>query len=448
MAIRVSRIGLQVAGYWQRLGRVVPASPGSIFSSLYRNNWVSNVSIERAWMTDVTMSHSGLAEERWSLRSRPLLTQTTQFTGLSQNDSANLLIHLARQSQHGNPTPIYSDRTKLSSAYSGGSRIFCDASHRRFFPGQRIAIVPTDWGTVSITGVHAPTEYALISSVTDTHIDLEGPLLSSSGYEIGSWIFPLFDSEPVLNIGYDRTTRQIIDGTITWVEKSGLSTIPSLTNSTHVTVPSFSQYDGLPILDSTMNGSIAGRVTREGTTLSSGRASRTSVFGKINRFGIEAEFKMISRLDWWRLASFFDEVKGRMGAFWLVNPQRLWDLVSIQSSTVFRVRKTHYYYVFDPTLSDSTDGKPPWLEWFSIVQDDGTVSISKIASVAEVSQDIWDITVSDSLPITNVSRVTAAHRSRFVEDTMKENWFTLDIVTTKLSMTEVLTEQSISIPNI
>ena len=445
--LRVTRVGFQVGGFIKEDARVIPVPDSTLLNSFHRNNWLTNVVIERAWQTDVTMSQSTLAEERWGLRSRPVMTQRAQLTGLSQNESADLLMHFARLAQHGCPTPLYPDRTRLTQVYSTGNRIYCDTTHRRFFIGQRVSIVPRDWGVVSVSGTYTPVEYALISSVTSTYLDLVDPLSSSTGYQVGSWVYPLFDAHPILRVDYNRSTRQIIDGVLSWTEVSGASTIPSVLQTPSGTPETFVYHDGLPIFDMTMNGTILGSVVREGAAFVSGRGGSTSVHGPTSRLTIDAEFKLVTRANWWRMASFFDLVQGRAFPFWFVNPQRLWELDSVQSSTKFRVKRTHFYYMFDPTSGASLN-EPTWLQWFALVETDGTVHISKILDVEEVTQDTWDITVSDALPTSGIKRITAAHKSRLGEDYIEENWYTFGTVTTRLSLMEVLNEKTVSITNL
>jgi hypothetical protein len=404
--------------------------------------------MERAWQTDVTRGFDSSAEERWSLRERPVITQTVQLTGMDQNSSADLLTTFARYGQHAQPAPIYSDRTKLTQEYSSGNRLFCDTTYRRFFLGQRIAVASRSWGVQNVGGAYALAEYATIKAITDTYIDIDNPLLSVDPYSIGSLVYPLFDSEPVLNISYDRVTRGIIDGAVTWIERSAQSTLPSLLSSPHVALPVFALHEGLPIFDAKMNGQISGAVTRSGTRFQSGRGSVIDIQGELSHFNITADLRFIDRVSWWRLTSFFDTVRGRTYPFWFVNPQRLWELLSVQSTTVFRVARTHYWQVFDPTASVSSDGKPSWLNHFALVENDGTVNISTIVSVAEISKDVWDITVADPLPTSNVRRITAAHKARFDSDVLSDEWITFDVVTTQMSMMQLHDEMEVVITNL
>jgi hypothetical protein len=96
----------------------------------------------------------------------------------------------------------------------------------------------------------------------------------------------------------------------------------------------------------------------------------------------------------------------------------------------------------------SSDGKPSWLNHFALVENDGTVNISTIVSVAEISKDVWDITVADPLPTSNVRRITAAHKARFDSDVLSDEWITFDVVTTQMSMMQLHDEMEVVITNL
>ena len=145
MALRISNLTFDVISKAPEVVTPQPLPPSTPI--YFPANWVQNVRIETSFLTDATQSKETMAEERWSLLSRP----TRKITASLLVDGKEAIEAMALSYQRfcsispeaAIPFPLYCDISYSTAAMTldtpSGFRIVpCDTSFRRLFLGQRI----------------------------------------------------------------------------------------------------------------------------------------------------------------------------------------------------------------------------------------------------------------------------------------------------------------------
>ena len=382
---------------------------------LPENNWEGGVEVETIYLTDVTVSES-LAEDRMSLRTRPVRRISNRFTGMSQEKSKQILMSLARKGSNRLVYPIFSDKAKLTSAYTASaSTISCPTSHRRFYTGARILI--TEEGGMAITVIRGIGSEALT-------ID---PV--SSSFSPDARVYPLIDCEIDLASTLNNITDYHVEIDFNAYEVSGLSALPSTTPS------ATQQFKNYPVMTVPVNwafGQTTGMV-RAGARANFDRSTVVITHGPRPQHQFNCEFLSLSRGDLWEILNFFDTRKGRARAFWVLSYMTLWELSAVTTKTI-TVNK-------GVNLEDIDD----FIGHIGIVKKDGTHILATVANVEDIGNDFLITTVEDlpSLSVSDIQLITSAHLVRYTNDSMVERWTTDETCETSFQLIELLDETDV-----
>lgn len=431
---RVTRQTLEVLG--SNIGTVRARDVGTLYPPFIRNDWSEPVAVTTSWATDLTRAKSNLAEDAKSLRTRPTLSVSARTLGTDLSESFEQVLARSRATQSLAPMPLYSDRSEITAPVGGGRVIPCDTFYRRFYPGQRVALTSGEFDRVSIGGNFGHVEYGIVSEVTSRGLVLEDTTLGP--WRAQDWVYPMLDCLPVLESSGSLLTDYYAEADIEFVEEGGQSAMPPTWRGYPEHLYSF--HEGLPVVYfNEWNEEPRLSVVRPGRIAPSGKGQIADADG--DRPLLQWEFSVLSttRREAWELLQLFDGCRGRGRQFWLVNPLTIFEVVG-QSSTFVTISQVDYRQVLE-------EG---WITHIAIQLSDGRNLVRPIESVTEIGSS-WRINFSEpytpggATPI----RVTSAHRVRFSEDSLTQNWITDEVVETPVSMTETRNSDSnVSIANL
>ena len=130
---------------------------------------------------------------------------------------------------------------------------------------------------------------------------------------------------------------------------------------------------------------------------------------------------------------FFDSRRGRRGSFWHIDQENIWRVSSI--SGVFL--EIFEFGDFDAFSED--------FDYIGIQTLDNKYYVRKVITIQELA-NTFRITVDEAWPSLDPSeiwRISRARLSRFVKDTLQENWHTSEYVEIPTEIQEILAESDV-----
>ncbi len=431
-SVRATRVGAEI---FARIFGQTPFTPLELEASdLFIANWRDGVTIDSTWSTDITLADKSGAEERTGLIDRPYRIEEVTLTGLDK-DQTNRLVTLANRHGEGRlPAPIYCDHSRVT-APSGGTVIFCDTQHRRFFGGGRILI--HGWTRTDGRLRPAGAEYAFIDQVTPTALVLQEPL--TKVFDRGDRVFPAIDAE--VNLAQDVAvhTDVVHEMRLRIHEVIGQSALPSTVVDGNP--PNAPIHDGFPVLVAPVDWSVQVyvRAAREGDQNELGRGVISKLRGDRPRMEYAAQYQALLRSQSWRLLEFFDSRRGRVEPFWFVAHGSIWQPIAVG----------RFHIDVIPVTTELVHQQKFFRYVALSLRDSGTVYLRAIDELRELDADTWRIEFASPLPtisLANVRRVTSGHFVRFTSDTLRERWSDDEKVAVSLGMIDLHEETEVSIP--
>jgi len=421
--VRNTRVGIQVATSapaapteWE----VYPLDLPDDLPEFFLHNWATAVRLTTPWQTDVQSSMDTASEERVGLVTRPTRTVVARFSGLAPEQAAQIQVDLRRRSGERMPFPLYCDHSRITSDDSG-ALVACNTRYRRFFRGQRVAVV--NW--TSDRQLDSP-QFSRIEEVLPAQLTL----VDSVTRVEGGRVYPLIDAEVMLESSpLLHAEGGPVDVEVVAQEVAGRSALPGLGDS----VTGFQTYNGSPVilLGANWEGGLEQGVVRPGERYAAGRTDVVEAKGDRARHSHSYPFVATTREDAWEAIRLFDVCRGRAGTMWLVPFSSTIRLSEFVSPNIVKVYK-------DQPLS--------WMESYvttlGAVLTSGATTLAPVGSIAD-GGTTWDITLGrgmfPSAPSV-IKRVEPACLVRFEKDALVENWVVDEVCEMKLQFLDLLNE--------
>ncbi|MFG0319868.1 MAG: hypothetical protein ACF8XB_21530 [Planctomycetota bacterium JB042] len=428
--MRATTERIEVASKVEQTPSLTPLALPSVLPNLLLNNWAEvGVVCRSSYLTDVSPGVDGDSEERQGLRSRPAREVSFRTTAMTQEAGAKAHLNLARMTAHRTPGPLLCDITRVSVA-SSGTTVTCPTSHRRFFVGGRVAVAEVR------DGEPFNIQYGTIETVNPGSLVLSDAL--SGSYPKGSIVVPLIDSEISLTGGFRaRTDRRGFEAQITLEEPAGAHALPP----THGLSPDATgqTYRGLPVVRPEPNWvrPVGASIVRDGSRVDLGRASIVFPRGSRPKFAYSYSAEM-DREEWWNLLQLWDSRRASAYPFFLISPLTLFVPVEVATDRV------------DVPATGNLEDLQDFLEFVVLETDENEPIIREVESFTDQG-DRYRIVFDEPIPplsVPDIKRLTSAHHSRFVQDTLEESWITDNRVRVDLDTIEVVGRDPVVLENI
>lgn len=425
MSLRVTKFGVEI------LGRAYPpviADPASntVFPLISESNWRGEFGVETIWQTAISRSQSTGAEEREGLVTRPTRILNTLISGLDRTETTRMLANAFSMAGSNYPAAIYSDYTIAITAST--SNIECETHHRRLFPGQRVAVLPSDY---SLRSDFTQAQLGVIATVTADGITLVDPLAVSCA--IGDIILPLVDARISLSQELDAITDGVAEWEQVCIELSGASTLPALAeeDARHL---GFVYYLGYPVFRHNINwrDDVKVGVARDGSVSQSGTTEIATPDGSAAYFTFAASIEEYDRKTVWNTARFFDSRRGRLHPFWAANPLVLFEVTSVVATSpngIIRVK-----------AATSSAHLTDMIEHVSISYVTGAQAEYAIDTMSDEAGGVIEITLLGAIETDAIEELTSLHLCRFDQDNLKQAWITDQVCKFELAWRSLLDE--------
>ena len=431
--LRVHRVSYSVLGR----SSIPSPTPIALASELhfFLHNWVSQVTIETSYTTDVFRSPRDGAEERTSKSQRPERILEISWLRSTEDEIRELLRQLRRLSAENIQIPLYPDDTLVTGSWvAADSTVTCDTRAKRFFAGGRVVLYPRDLTHISDTQAIVRT----ISSLTGgslTFTEALGVGASASTYNV----VPLLDCEIILEPSSVMRTDLVGDVSLTVREIHGSNALPPLATGN----PDGAQVrNGYPVFETDPDWSNGLKVSylRYGAEQRTGLRLVPTVDSTRAVLTQEWNLGPLVRAEYGFIAGFFDSRRGRGRAFWVIDRHDTFSMISNLSNTIFVTPKGSFEE-FEKVWTETSAGA-------GIVLNDGTTYVVKVFSVNN-NGSTWSLTlaVGQSLPIldaTQITRFSRARLSRFSTDVIREVWRTTGICEITLDTIETPNEKEVT----
>jgi hypothetical protein len=325
--------------------------------------------------------------------------------------------------------PLYSDQIVTTAPNTAGqpapvgATIYADAGNRRFFRGGRIAALLPD-GTV---------EFATLQTANGT---LQTADELDQAWPVDTVIYPLMDVQPLTEPDMRLVTAEVAEVTLRVIEAPGESKLLP----TSADFPSSAvRYEGYPLFafEADWTSPIENGYQRPSKASQVGRGQFVDVEGErpvrtLNFATVGVRADMEPMLDW------FEAARGRYRAFWAVDIDSSVDalLVSPGGTYIEFSKEVNTYAEF---IGDFTH--------VGVVLLDGTHMISRVGTWTEESGG-YRAALTDALgdiALADVQRIAPARLMRFNTDETEEMWDTAGVVTSQVSLIEVINEEEVNL---
>lgn len=402
-------------------------------------NWKSSVQLETAYHSDVARAPLSGAQDRRSLNPRPTRTLKCELLGTDAGRSFATLLGLLNRSSVPGPVPIYCDETFLTVAMYGVGvdRVLeCPTRYRRFFRGQRIAILSPEW--INDPNLFGGYIFATIRQVLPDRLLVTVANSGQANFPADSIVYPTFDADVSLTQDASLVTDSVLRVSLEATERSGGSTLPGAWRGplspvlAHVNeAPGQKRWDSasIPLFDRPHDwaASVEIELFREGSQINLGKGSMPQPTHSKTGFRYGLRMGALSRKDFWDILRFFDWAKGRSKSFWMPHFKTPWKVlevatsyVRIQSPGTLGELNAFYRYV----LVDLEDPATP-----------GVFPFRQVREIYEISQNApGDYTISfipgkelDFAVPLGVAYVVPVSRMTLAEDVINEKWKTSEV---------------------
>ncbi len=405
---------------------------------LLLQNWVAQVDMESSWLTDVSQAYLTLAEQRRCLRTmKPRRQLTVTWLSMNRALAFRLQMHLLRSVSGPQQVPLYQDVTEVTEE-SGGTTLYCDTSHRRFFVGQQVVVH-------SFAHERAPTNIQVrtIAAVNEDSLDLSSGLVGT--YDEGDKVYPLLSCLTGLKVTGRAHTDAYYEVRAEFVEALGNDAVPA--SETDGNLPEgYEEHphpngEDYPVFHVQPDWSFAVSpgVQRIGRRLQVGRFEEVDVQGQAPGVLLDCTIGNFDREEFWGLLQFFDSRRGQLRPFWLGNP------LVVFSATGIGTTKVVVRAPAGGVLADAQE----FVKFVCIRLLDGTTYVREVdGGITQVGQT-WELAFQDeALPahsLAEVDSVTSAHLVRFSKDSFEESWVTDEHSTVSFSVEELHEEDEIQL---
>lgn len=391
---------------------------------LLQANWRTAVSLSTAWSTDVTVA-SSLSEERRALVERPYRTMEVLLSGMDQETSTRIMLAVMKAQDTRMRVPLYCDHSRVT-ADSSGTTLWCSTVDRRFHVGAMIVVHEWDQGRP----VNA--QHRQILTVLDDRLILTSALTGTIA--AGGRAYPTIDGEVSLEGAAKLLSDHHNEVLFKVVEATGESALPSSCESIPLRMQT---HDGHAILDLQYDfkGDIDVGFKREGRSYPQGRGKVVAVEGSRPQVRCTLPMRGLDRERSFALVQFFDAVRGRQRAFFLVMPDSTFSLVATSTSYV------------DVQAVGSAADVDAYVDYVAVVMRDGAVHLRGLDSVTD-NGSTFRLNLDTSLPAivdANVRKVTVARLVRMEEESQVEQWETDGHCSVSMSVVELLEEKDVDI---
>jgi hypothetical protein len=424
---RITRISFEIVARESLLPYVIPL-PLAAGHEIFLHNWVTALRLRSSYSTDISQSATNGSEARRALLAKPTRTMDLVWELEEQSRMDRLLVMLRKLTNERIAIPLYCDQKELDRDYlSTEDTLFFDTTQGRWFLGQRIAIVATDY-----RGSYLSHSLFLITDKQSDRLVLDN-ILGANLRASTTIILPMIDCEVVLRASMKKQKDCHGRVEMSVREVFGPSQLPPL----HSDIPVDAQtFNGIPIFTvepDWIEGVEVGR-DRQGREYQVGRTMRVSIQAARSRqthsFSLTG-----NRDDMWPIVEFFDTRMGRLRTFWLTDQEFIWDIAAFDVSGAF-------VSVFE--LGDFADFQAEFEGgWIGIVMKDGTVYVREAVTIQQILT-VFRITVDPVLPgsldINDVDHIARARVTRFESDELTEEWSHLCYMRTQLDFLEALEE--------
>lgn len=402
----------------------IPLTTGAEF---LLHNWASELEIENAYETAISISATEGAEERCGILLKPERTLTFKWSRSGQVDVDKVFRFLERATRAQLPFPLYSDATDVTtfaSATAGNATVLLNTTESRFFNGARVALLRLDHAYQIVS-----SEFYEILSRTGASLTFSTPLVAD--VPAGSIVVPMIDCEIVLEPQATETHGQLVEVSLSVLEVAGRSQLPAISTGSP---DGFSTYQGFPIfnVDPNWGSPVAHSYSRQGQSYKRGR--KTVVYATAERArGTEKYGISCNRTVAWGVLRFFDSRRGRLRTFFQVDQDYLWTVQSA-AGVFIEINKLGDFTEFQIALNPG---------WIGIVMEDGTAVVREVVTVQDLPSS-WRITVLDALPTIATPQIVRAARARKVRlasDALTEKWLHTGLFSTDWETLEALKEQ-------
>lgn len=414
---------------------VIPLALPTVLPNLLKANWVGTVSIENAFQVDVSASRETGAEDRRGLTDRQARQVDVTLTGMTQQESTELWMNIARMTGERTVLPLYPDQGLLT-ASSTGRFINVDTTKKRLFVGARVVVFDLSPGT----GHPNQVEYVTIVALSSTQIDLGTTPADQlqNTYAAGAFVFPLLDIEIALegNKGVHHTDNNF-GVSFQATEVVGPSALEVLVDGLPSGFPTYLGYPVLTIRENwgaTLESSV--RAIGDGYELGTGFVAEPA--GERPVFQHSLILTLLNRIEAWAGLSFMESRAGRLRPWWLVNPTTLFDATAITTTYV------------DVAAFGNIEDAQDFLQYIVIEKFTGDPIIRGVTSVA-VQGGGWRITfdaVITAPSLSAIRRTTSGHLVRNSKDAHTEVWHTNTVVEVSVQCEDLIDEADHAITGI
>lgn len=383
------------------------------------HNWAARVEMETRWETDVVPSASTDAESRRQILNSPQRFLEYSLQPTDSDETTRAFMSLARFATQDTITPIFQDIT-IVTASSSGTILNCDGSNRRFAPNFDLVILPADGGDFG------DAIRMTVASVGAGIINLTAALPST--VPAGSIVFPVMTTHQLVGSALTFATDNVAEQRARVLEKVSGGSIPA---SHPATIPAGTPtYLGFPIYTIEVDWIDTPEVTftRTGEFVGFGRDQTTEVSPAKGRWTMTILHTFCDRDEFNTLLQFFDSRRGRLLPLWAYSPMPFFQFLDIQT--------THVDVVENFDLADFSAS----IRHIAIVENDGTVTIREVQSIASFPGGIARITPDTNFPVisnADVYYVGMAMLCRFLEDVLRESWLNNEVCQTTTRFIEL-----------
>jgi hypothetical protein len=399
-------------------------------TDFFVHNWVSKLTMDTIFRTDVVTSTLTAAEERTVLLPRPYRTLRLAWTREGQEELDRLLVTLRRFTHHRMPIPLYQDETPLLQDIDAlDTTIYFDTTDGRFFQGGRIAIVELDHNHLPTGTVYYRRMQQVFGNraVIDSELNVDVDLTSYGGWSV----FPMMDCETLRKPRWRLRTDGIFEVKLEMREVYGASSLPPW----DADIPAgFEEHDDYPIfnLEPDWVKTPKAGLHHPGEDFSLGLSRVVYNIGDRPRTTADYFLRM-DRDDAKSYIKFMESRLGRARPFWEVDQETIWDVIGFSPTGDF---------IDFSTIGQFDDLEVPnWTQVGLIYED--TVYVRDVVSVQDLNA-IWRVTVDPQLPTTltmdGLLRFSRAHLVRNQKDSIRETWISTNVMETKYRTLEVLEE--------
>lgn len=434
--LRLHRFGIELLAR-SGVPNPVPLALGANIE-FFMHNWVDELTIETAYMTDVNRSPQTLAEERRSLIQRPERTLTLHWLRMDATEVYQLRRLLRRLTSENLQLPLYPDAIEVGADAPLGTEtdFTVNVENRRFYVGARVLFFETSKTYLAVGEVKT----GIITELTATQIKIDAAL--GVAVLANKWsVVPLIDCEILLDPQITWETAEVANVNLTVREFRGKNALPptslGLTSGFPVRL-------GRPVFEIEPNWIRGIRTTykRIGNEQRVGRRTVPLLDGTRYSQFQDWNLSPLERADWYRVMRMFDTRRGRGESFWAIDREFTWDL-ALTSSVFIDVVPFGTFADFNPDgiWTDSNIAA-------AIVMKDGEIHLAQINTVVD-NTSTWRLTlvggqtIDDPIDLTQVEYFAMARISRFNTDAMKERWLTNNVCSVRLKTIELQNEKDV-----